>query len=187
MATPELAGILDHTGPWTEEDFLALPEDRRIELLDGELLVSPFAGYGHQRVASRLWRVLDEAAPRQVEVFETVNVRVGSGRILIPDLVVVTEPGLDVAIADAALVALVVEILSPGAVVAHRALKPQLYAAAGIPSYLRVELGAAPSAAVFALASGRYEQVAAAPPGGVLRLDEPFSAEIDLAALVARR
>ena len=27
--------LLDHAGPWTEEQFLALPDDRRIELLDG--------------------------------------------------------------------------------------------------------------------------------------------------------
>lgn len=89
-------------------------------------------------------------------------------------------------ISDAASVVLVVKIVSPGSVVADRAVKPQLYAAAEIPSYLRVELGAAPSAAVFALHEGRYEQVAEAPAGGVLRLGEPFPAEIDLAALVTR-
>lgn len=77
MVTPELAGIFDHAGPWTEEDFLALPEDRRIELLDGELLVSPYAGHAHQRASSRLWRMLDDAAPAAFEVFETINVRVG--------------------------------------------------------------------------------------------------------------
>lgn len=41
MATP--LDVFDHPGPWTEEEFLALPEDRRIELLDGELLVTPSA------------------------------------------------------------------------------------------------------------------------------------------------
>ncbi|MFN2535031.1 MAG: hypothetical protein ABR528_07240 [Pseudonocardiaceae bacterium] len=41
MASPAQHGqhaqpvLLDHAGPWTEEKFLALPDDRRIELLDG--------------------------------------------------------------------------------------------------------------------------------------------------------
>ena len=56
-----------HDGPWTEDDFLALPEDRGIELLDGELLMSPYASIPHQRLASRLWLTLDTARPANIE------------------------------------------------------------------------------------------------------------------------
>ena len=36
MSSSAQAALLDHVGPWTEQDYLALPEDRRrIELLDG--------------------------------------------------------------------------------------------------------------------------------------------------------
>jgi hypothetical protein len=42
MAAPILQ-VFEHVGPWTEKEFLALPVDRRIELLDGALLVSPSA------------------------------------------------------------------------------------------------------------------------------------------------
>jgi hypothetical protein len=61
--------MLEHVGPWTEQDYLALPADRRrIELLDGSLLVSPSAGYRHQRLSSQLWLALSSMAPAGFEV-----------------------------------------------------------------------------------------------------------------------
>lgn len=186
-AQPAQPDLLDHVGPWTEQDYLALPEDRRrIELLDGGLLVSPAAGGRHQRLSFQLCYALGRAAPRSMEVLQEVNVRVGPGRILIPDLAVVTNPGLDLTVWDSADVLMVVEIVSPGSVAADRAIKPPLYAAAGIEHYLRIELGTpAPSAVACRLRRGHYAQAAAAQPGRPLRLDEPFPVELDLAALAA--
>lgn len=181
MASPAQPGLLDHIGPWTERDYLALPDDRRrIELLDGGLLVSPAAGGRHQRLSSQLWYALGRAAPRSMEVLEAVNVRVGPGRILIPDLVVVTRPGLDLTVWDPPQVAMVVEIVSPGSVATDRAIKPPLYAGAGIEHYLRVELGTpSPSAVACRLRGGHYVQAAAAQPGQLLRLAEPFPVDLD--------
>jgi Uma2 family endonuclease len=184
MAQPASDLLLDHVGPWTEAEFLALPEDRRIELLDGELLVSPSARRAHQRLSSRLWSALDAAATPGHEVLEAINVRVGPGRILIPDLAVVTDTGADDVVADAAAVALVVEIASPGSVAADRAIKPALYAAAGIPGYVRVDLGGdGVGAAVYRLAGGRYVVSARVPSGERLSLTEPFPVELDLVRL----
>lgn len=185
MAAGAHADVLEHVGPWTEQDYFALPANRRrIELLDGSLLVSPSAGYRHQRLSSQLWFALSAAAPAGFEVLEAINVRVGPDRILIPDLAVVTTPGADRTVAEPADVVLVVEITSPGNAVVDRALKPQLYAQAGIPNYLLIELGAeAPTAVVFLLRRGRYVPAQRVGPGERLRLDEPFAVEVDLAAL----
>lgn len=109
MAAP-LAEALEHEGPWTEEAYLALPEDRRIELLDGALLVSPHARGGHQRMSTRVEAALGRAALDGLEVLPTVNVRVAPGRLLIPDLVVITETGLDELVYEASVLAMVVEI-----------------------------------------------------------------------------
>lgn len=188
MVDGALAAVHEHFGPWTEGDYLALPEDsRRIELLDGGLLVSPNPATPHQRPLSRLWRALDDVAPDGLEVLHTVNVRLAPGRILIPDLVVVTAPGERLVVLDARSVALAVEITSPGSVAMDRAVKPPLYAAAGIPHYLRIELpaAAAPSATAYELARGRYVPVAHAGPGEPLRLREPFTVTLDLAELAA--
>lgn len=187
MASPAPVDLLDHDGAWTEEDFLALPEDRRIELLDGGLLVSPAPRRPHQRLSSRFWAALDAVAPPGFEVLEAVNVRVARGRILIPDIAVFTNPGADLAVTDAADVAMVVEIGSRGSVVADRAVKPQLYAAAGIPHYLRIEIGATgPTVVAYRLRAGRYVEVARVEPGERLRLTEPFPVDLDLAELASR-
>ena len=187
MASTAQAVLLDHVGPWTERDYLALPDDRRrIELLDGGLLVSPAAGGRHQRLSSQLWHALGLAAPSSLEVLEAINVRVATGRILIPDLVVVTNPGLDLTVWDPAEVAQVVEIVSPGSIATDRAIKPQLYSAAGIEHYLRIELAdPGPSSRAYRLRRGHYVEVASSSSGQLLCLAEPFPVELDLAELAA--
>jgi len=187
MSSAAQSGLLDHVGPWTERDYLALPEDRRrIELLDGGLLVSPAAGGRHQRLSSQLWHALGLAAPSWLEVLEAVNVRVAPGRILIPDLVVVTNPGLDLTVWDPADVAMVVEIVSPGSIAADRAIKPQLYSTAGIEHYLRIELSSrGPSSVAYRLQRGHYIEIASSRSGQLLCLAEPFTVELDLAEFAA--
>lgn len=187
MAAGAHADLLEHTGPWTEQDYLALPADRRrIELLDGSLLVSPSAGGRHQRLSSQLWRAVGVALPEGLEALEAINVRVAPGKILIPDLAVVTNPGQDLTVWSAADVALVVEITSPGNVAFERAVKPELYSRAGIPHYLRIELTLPePAAAAYRLTRGRYTEVRRAEPGQRLRLVEPFELDVDLGALAS--
>ena len=118
---------------WTEERFLELPTDRRrVELLDGALLVSLNPAPPHQRLSFRLCALLDGARPDDVEVLEAVNVRLGPERILIPDLAVVTLADSEGVTCEASEVLLVVEILGPNRRRTDEAVKPALYAAAGV-------------------------------------------------------
>jgi Uma2 family endonuclease len=181
------AELLDHVGPWTEDEYLALPEDnRRIELLDGGLLVNPSPSGPHQRLSSHLWLALSKAAPAGLEVIAAINVRVAPERILIliPDLAIVTNPGVDLTVWPADEVAMVVEIMSPGSVATDRAVKPELYARAGIAHYLRVELGRrGPKGLLYRLEHGRPVQTARSEPGKQLRLAQPFPVALDLLQL----
>ncbi len=176
-----LAALDEHVGPWTERDYLALPPtDRRIELLDGALLVNASPVSLHQRMALRLAVEFERARPEGLEALLSVDVRVGVDRILVPDIVVVRANAASVQVWDPSDVVLALEIGSPGSLSMDRAIKPRLYAEAGIPVYVRIDL-AGPTAAVGRLLDGRYvvDEI-----GPTLRLSDPFVVNIDLHALL---
>ena len=81
---------------------------------------------------------------------------------------------------------MIVEIVSPGGAAAGLTIKLRLYATAGIEHYPRVELNKpGPSSVAYRLQRDRYVEVVSSAPGQLMRLTEPFAAEIDLAALAA--
>ncbi|MGH3823360.1 MAG: Uma2 family endonuclease [Pseudonocardiaceae bacterium] len=175
-----------HAGPWTEREWAALPESMgRVELLDGALVVSPFPAAPHQRLVRNLARALEAAAPAGFEVFEGLNIRVGRDRIMIPDIVVLNEPGLDAVIFEPDPVALVVEVTSPSNAWVDRLVKPEAYACAGIPYFLRVDLdrtGTELGATSYSLATNGFV-VSSRAVRDRLTLEKPFHADLDLAAL----
>ncbi len=170
-----------HAGPWTEIEYLALaPTGERIELLDGALVVTPAPASDHQQYLTRLATLLEGGAPDQLEVVEAVTVRVGPSRLLIPDLIVTTRAGR-VTVFDPADLILVVEVVSPSTTTMDRVVKPQLYAAAGVPTYLRVELTAPPGPEwhLFTLGPRGYTEALSASAGERLRLPPPLSLDLD--------
>jgi Uma2 family endonuclease len=192
-AREEALGLLGNPGPWTEEEFLALPRlGNRIELFAGRLLVSPGPAGDHGRAAKSLLYLFDRAAPDHWEVFTERNVRFGPSMILLPDLVIVSHADLPVCY-DASDVVLLVEIESPSSTDTDRKWKPELYAAAGIPWYLRVRLRRtrrhprAPEVFVYRLAGDAYVEHARAHAGQTLQLTEPVQVSFDPAVLLHRR
>ncbi|GGL03866.1 Uma2 family endonuclease [Planomonospora parontospora] len=182
-----------HSGPYTVEDWLALPETReRIELIDGSFVVSPAPAYDHALCAQRLVRILLDAAPNDVEVVEAANVQVREEGF-IPDIVVgPAEPMIAGEVRlDSGDLLMAVEIVSPGNRKRDYLVKPSSYAAAGVPVFMRVELhgeeGAMPLVEVFTAKEGEYVKVAAARAGQTLSLTEPYEIVFDPAALVGPR
>lgn len=129
---------------WTLDALHALPDNgNRYELIEGRLLVSPPPARRHLRVATRLHRVLLEAAPRQLAIVQNAGIVDGPERrtYFTSDFVVTPEAALDIegsAFLPAEIL-LAVEVLSPGSPTTDDVTKRYYYAKMGIPQYWIVD------------------------------------------------
>jgi Uma2 family endonuclease len=169
--------------PWTEEDYFALGETpARVELFDGSLLVSPRGTVRHQSWSLSLANALDAAAREAgLDVYLAINLRLRTGRIAIPDLVITRPVDLDTVTVEARDIELVCEITSTNAAT-DRVLKMHYYAGAGIPRYLLVD--PRPMALYLCRLGGdKYVEEASALPGESLLFTAPVVTELDPASL----
>lgn len=184
MADPPARTLPAHDGPWTEQAYLDLPRDRRIELVDGSLLVAPTTGEQHAAAVAVVRDAVRAALPEVLQVSGPVALRLCPGRILVPDLVVsagtADDPAPEVLEGTAALV--VIDVVGSGNGVADRWFKPQLYAGSRIPYAVLVDHDAR-SAVATMLIGGRFHDYARAAEGETLVLEEPFGLRLDLSTL----
>jgi Uma2 family endonuclease len=128
---------------WTIADIDALPERDgvRYELVDGvPKVMSPPRGE-HQDALLELHLALRASAPPGFHVVQGLGVVLADDQRPIPDLIVVRgERPRTLSNVPAELVVLAAEVVSRSSRSDDRFRKPALYAQAGIPCYLRVEL-----------------------------------------------
>ena len=137
--------IVDGQLKLTWQEFRHFPEDgNRHELIDGEHVMAPAPGTGHQSISKhigfQLYRQFDEVGVGQV-FSAPVDVELSPVDIVEPDLLVVLRdrehiisPNRIIGPPD-----LVIEILSPSTASRDRELKRVLYAKSGVPVYWIVD------------------------------------------------
>ncbi|WP_433249261.1 Uma2 family endonuclease [Streptosporangium sp. CA-135522] len=157
------------------------------ELIDGTLVfVSPQTRF-HSLTMSLLENRLRGAAPKELRVRREMTVTLGRRQRPEPDLVVVRADG-DLGPRQTtyqpADVVLAVEVVSAESEIRDRERKPELYAAAGIPHFWRIEeKDGRPTVYVYELDPATKAYV----PSGIhhdrLKLTLPFDLDIDLAEI----
>ena len=122
---------------FTYEDYVLLPDDRRYEVIDGELYRTPAPTPYHQSVVKRLGFLLDThvAGAGAGEVFiSPCDVVLSRFDVLQPDIFFISTGRMPVIgekyISDAP--DLVVEVLSPGTRKRDRFIKSKRYARFGV-------------------------------------------------------
>ena len=130
---------------FTYEDYLSTPEDKRYELLDGELVMVPSPTWPHQRTEMKLgirlggfveWHELGETATAPLDVV------LSDTDVVQPDLLFVSRERASIIGHDAIHGApdLVVEILSPSTAQRDLTFKRRLYAKYGVKEYWHVNI-----------------------------------------------
>lgn len=180
----------DHPGPWTEAEYLALAEisTQRIELIDGDLWVSPWPADAHNDIAGDLRDLLKHDAHADgLRARLAPKIRLASDRIVVPDFAITKVPW-HTKLTDPKDVLLVCEVTSPSNAANDRIIKRSLYAEAKIEWYLLIEPDMSDyeslSLQLLHLEGDHYVEHVAVKFGETLQADLPFSLEINTKSLL---
>jgi len=184
-------GWMDLPDGLSVTEYEALPEEicRRIEVVDGAIIVSAAPRRLHQVIGRRLANALEAACGPGLGVATDADLRLRDVPLLNrrPDIVVYDASLPDDAVLRPQHCVLVVEVMSPGSVTTDQTDKPAEYAAAGIGYYWRVEHDAAESVlSVFCyrLDPTTATYASAGVHSGKISVTDPVSVSVDLTTLI---
>jgi Uma2 family endonuclease len=129
----------------TWDEFVALPDDDRRELIDGVLVEVEVPNHEHEHVVARLcqllWNWADAHDPSATVLASGYKVRITKHRGIMPDVQVfksnnraMTDPKMEIALHEGR-PDLAIEIISPSSVKYDRVTKSDWYRSIGVPEY----------------------------------------------------
>jgi Uma2 family endonuclease len=170
MATAALPRPAARKRLWTYDEMVAeLPETNLpVELWDGEIIMSPTPVPNHQRVVSRLFKLMDSFVTENKlgEVFiSPLDVILTQKRVVQPDVFFISQSRLNL-VTDRVRCApdLAVEVISEGSWKRDRVEKKDLYEQHGVREYWIVDLEAR-TIEVFSLDKGAFKLASKAESG----------------------
>src|SRR4051812_8216884 len=179
MAEPLPDWVFPPPGGFTAEDLDRMPGlPPHTELLYGSLVfVSPQAAF-HTLVMDLLVPRLRELAPAGFRVRREMTVKLAAGHRPEPDIMIVqanSVTDVEQTTFQPADLLLIIEVVSRESQLRDRELKPQLYAAAGIPHFWRVEnVNGQPTVYVYELDPATRSYAPMGIHHGFLKLAIPF-------------
>ena len=186
LATVAAAELADLERLWQEMDLPGHP----VELIDGQIVVSPTPSRRHAHVVTELIDQLIDVKRKgwQRDTNLTVHIIPTRERV-IPDLVIAPTdaPGFGDEEVLSPGVLLVAQVVSPSSRRHDRETKNCIYAQGGIPLYLLVDRFAEPATVTLFSdpADSGYRESQSAIAGRRLRLPDPFGIKLDTARLLA--
>jgi Uma2 family endonuclease len=174
------------SGPLTVRDLEGMPDDgRRYELIDGVLFVSPAPGTRHQKIAYRLYGVLEAACPPEFEVMGApYAVHHGEYIELQPDVLVGRfEDFTDKDLPKPPVLA--VEVLSPSTALNDLNTKKAAYERLGVQSYWVIDQQQL-QLTVFELRDGNYAVTASVSGSEAYEATRPFPVRVVPVDLLGR-
>lgn len=129
---------------FTYEDYLQLPEDKRYEIIEGELYMVPSPNCSHQTISQKLFLALhDHITSRGLGTvfYAPLDVVPSEENVIQPDLIFISRERSYI-ITDKNICGmpdLVVEILSPGTAYRDKGIKRKLYAKYDVKEYWIVD------------------------------------------------
>ncbi len=125
---------------WTYEDYLSLEEEKRYEIIDGELFEMPAPSLRHQKIVGTLYRLLSQHVEEKAlgEVYiSPVDAVLSPYHVVQPDIVLVLKENYHILKENSIHGSpdLVVEVVSPSTFKRDTEDKRKLYAKYGIKEY----------------------------------------------------
>jgi Uma2 family endonuclease len=184
MTAPDLWRDQDRLLTVDDLEDLMPEDDRRLELDDGILVVSPYPVNIHQLVVTRLTLILSAACPDDLVVLAGVGIRISKHQLRGPDVAVVPADSFGIKFTEHP-PALAVEVSSRSTRLYDRRRKKDVYEAFGIPAFWIVEPEPdRPRLVAFELRGEKYQVVAEVTGDEKWHATRPFPVTIKPATLV---
>lgn len=132
---------------FTYQDYLHIPEDKRYEIINGDLHMTPAPLITHQKVSGNIYKALSHFVNNQKlgeVLYAPVDVVLSEEDVVQPDILFITQERLDILTDKNVRGApdLVIEVLSPSTREWDREFKRKLYEKFGVREYWIVDLNA---------------------------------------------